>query len=118
MVHLGSERLPGAIETALFRMVQEALTNVARHAQVNQALVNLTYASTQVTLQVIDQGVGFNASYNSHEHRWGLAGMQERADSINGKLEIQSAPDLGTMVELIAPLGVGAGVLQEAGDGW
>lgn len=112
------QRLDNLVETVIFRIAQEALTNVARHAQVNQALVNLTYASTQVTLQVIDQGVGFNALVISPEHRWGLAGMQERADSINGKLEIQSAPDLGTTVELIAPLGVGAGVLQEAGDGW
>jgi len=111
------QRLDNLVETVIFRIAQEALTNVARHAQVSQALVNLTYDSSQVSLQVIDQGVGFNASLNPSEHRWGLAGMQERADSINGTLHIQSAPEAGTMVELIAPLGVGTSILQEAGDG-
>ena len=111
------QRLDNLAETVIFRIAQEALTNVARHAQVSRAVVNLTYDSSQVTLQVIDRGVGFNPSVNPSEQRWGLAGMQERADSINGWLNIQSAPDSGTMVELIAPTSVGVGVLQEAGDG-
>jgi len=111
------QRLDNLAETVIFRIAQEALTNVARHALVSQAVVNLTYDSSQVTLQVIDRGVGFNPLLNPSEQRWGLAGMQERADSINGGLNIQSAPDSGTMVELIAPTSVGVGVLQEAGDG-
>lgn len=108
---IGSQqRLDSLVETVFFRVAQEALTNVARHAQVGEADVNLNYQDSQIILQVIDHGVGFNATVNLTGQRWGLAGMHERVDSINGELKIISSPNSGTMVELTALLGVAVGV--------
>jgi two-component system sensor histidine kinase UhpB len=96
-------KLDPLVETVIFRIAQEALTNVARHAQVDKALIKLEYAENIVYMRVQDQGVGFDLDIAS-DSRWGLAGMQERAGSVGAKLEIKSSIGDGTIVEFKVPI--------------
>ena len=98
-------RLDPLVETVFFRVAQEALTNVARYAEVDQAEVQLLSNSDQVILRICDQGVGFDVNEDLMPPKgWGLAGMRERADAIGGQLTIQSSPGKGTMVEIAVPM--------------
>jgi signal transduction histidine kinase len=101
----GAKRLDPLIETVLFRVAQESLYNVSRHSDVTQAKVNLKYECDRVILQISDQGCGFDPSENFHPPRgWGLAGMRERVESIDGEFKLQSGRGRGTTVEAIVPL--------------
>jgi signal transduction histidine kinase len=100
-------RLPGDIETVLFRVAQEALTNVAKHAQVTTAMLRLIFEEETVTLVVFDQGGGFDAEAilsPINGGGWGLAGMQERIASVGGEIHFTSAPNQGTIVRAVIPL--------------
>ena len=102
------ERLPADVETALFRIAQESLTNVARHAQASQVELKLLRRSEQVTLLICDDGRGFAlpaASEAMSMHAGlGLTGMRERARLLGGKLEISSSPERGTTIQASIPL--------------
>lgn len=98
-----SRRLDPVIETVFFRIAQEALTNVSRHAQTSQAWVYLIFAPQQVNLRVVDRGVGFDPDAVGSKSRWGLAGIAERASAVGGCLQLRSAPEHGTSVEVIIP---------------
>jgi signal transduction histidine kinase len=93
------------MKTTLFRIAQEALTNVIKHAAADQANVSLVYESKGVHLNIADDGVGFNqeASKLSKRPSWGLIGMQERTKLLGGKFEIFSLPNAGTRVEVYIP---------------
>jgi signal transduction histidine kinase len=101
-------RLSRDIETALFRVTQEALTNIARHAEVDAAKLNLTFSPLVVTLEIVDQGVGFSQEQASESPgrgaAWGIVGMRERIASVGGALEITSAPGQGTTICAIVPI--------------
>jgi signal transduction histidine kinase len=98
-------RLNPLVETVLYRVAQEALTNVCRHARVRSARIELCYEPHQVAIRIIDQGVGFDPSEQFRPPRgWGLAGMRERVESLSGQLTLRSAPDQGTTVEATIPL--------------
>jgi signal transduction histidine kinase len=99
------QRLDPLVETVLFRVAQEALTNVCRHARAKQARVELRYACDQVEIRITDEGCGFDPSEKFHPPRgWGLAGMRERVESLAGQLILQSAPGKGTVVDVILPM--------------
>jgi signal transduction histidine kinase len=101
-----SRQLDGLIDTALFRVAQEALTNVVRHAHTGHADLDLQYETDHVTLRIRDEGCGFDPAANFFPPRgWGLAGMRERVEGLGGHLELHSAPSLGTTVEAVIPLG-------------
>jgi signal transduction histidine kinase len=97
--------LPSEIKTALFRIAQEALNNVVKHANANSAQVMLTYGERGVILQVADDGVGFDSKRINTPDRpsWGLVGMQERAKLVGGEFQLLSRPGLGTRVEVVLP---------------
>jgi signal transduction histidine kinase len=99
---LGDERLPVAAEIALFRVVQEALANVHKHAQTQRVRIVLRRWEQEVRLEVRDYGRGFDPAAAPVEggpgERVGLAGMRERISMLGGKLEIHSKPDIGTSV--------------------
>ena len=98
-------RLDPLVETVLFRVAQEALSNVARHSQSNHAQMQLEFMRKEVRLCVQDKGVGFDPGAELPPPRgWGIAGMRERAESIGGKLILQSAPGSGTLVEVTLPV--------------
>jgi signal transduction histidine kinase len=100
-------RLASLVETVLFRIAQEALTNVARHAGVKQVQVRLEFSAEQVCLYIEDHGKGFDvlqAAQRKHGSGLGLVGMRERADSVGGRLAITSVLQQGTRVEVTIPL--------------
>ena len=93
-------RLQTDAETTLFRIVQEALTNIAKHARASSVEVILERRSDQVLLVVEDDGVGFDPGAPSPEQSFGLLGMQERAALVGATLQIESTPGKGTTVLL------------------
>jgi signal transduction histidine kinase len=96
--------LDSAVSTALFRVAQEALTNILKYAQARTAWIRLQYAAHEVELEVEDNGVGFDpATPMSGRSTWGLLGMQERAELLGGRFELNSRPGSGTRVRVIIP---------------
>lgn len=99
------QRLDPLIETVIFRVAQEALTNVSRHAGTEQAKLKLAFNPEQVILRVEDDGAGFDIHESLSPPRgWGLAGMQERTESLGGELLIDSTPGEGTAIEARLPV--------------
>ncbi len=97
-------RLEPLVETVLFRVAQEALMNVARHAQVKHAGMELEFKPEEIALTISDQGIGFDTKIDLIPPRgWGLAGMRERAESLDGELWIDSTPGEGTVVKVVIP---------------
>ncbi|OGN74386.1 MAG: hypothetical protein A2X25_05720 [Chloroflexi bacterium GWB2_49_20] len=94
-----------AAKTALFRIVQEALTNVVKHAVAENAKIYLTFEADGVSVKIIDDGQGFEPRLNLPGQRisWGLKNMEERASLLGGKLTIKSHPGAGTSVEAFIP---------------
>jgi PAS domain S-box-containing protein len=101
-------RLPRELETASFRIVQEALTNVARHAQAKNVSIGVRTTNGDLSLSIKDDGIGFNLHSQTNGEllsSLGLRGMEERAQGLGGKLEIKSAPREGTEVRVHFPNG-------------
>lgn len=107
-IGMEEQRLPPAIETALYRLAQEALTNVLKHAQATSVSVIIERRANAVHMIVEDDGVGFDvaaARNSAHtEHRLGLVGMDERVAQHGGTLTIESTPENGTTVFVRIPL--------------
>ncbi|HEX7974173.1 MAG TPA: ATP-binding protein [Anaerolineales bacterium] len=106
---LGTEqRLAPIVELALYRMVQEALTNIVRHSQATQAAVNIQFSSKVITLTVTDNGKGFAVPKSPAEFapsgHYGLLGLQERAELIGAALKIQSSPGQGSELVIRLPI--------------
>ncbi|WP_347404938.1 sensor histidine kinase [Nodosilinea sp. LEGE 06152] len=96
------EPLPDDIKLALFRIVQEAITNAAKHSQATAMQVKLRANASRVYLQVLDNGQGFDPSKNTTG--FGLRGMHERAIALGGTCQIWSAPGAGCRISVILPL--------------
>ncbi len=113
------QRLDPLAETVLFRVAQEALTNVARHAQVKGAELQLSFTPAQVVLRVQDHGIGMYGTEQNHLDRGvGLATMRERAESVGGELTIAAAPGAGTEIKLVVPIASEADLSgKEKGNG-
>ena len=118
-------RLPPEMETALFRMCQETLSNVARHAQASAVLVQVGMDAGDVHIEIEDDGKGFDAAeVAKREGRrpWGLLGIRERAEILGGSARVDSSPGSGTHVAIRIPIerrgpGGGAGGAGGKGDG-
>jgi signal transduction histidine kinase len=100
---LGTERLPGEVETALYRIVQEALTNVIKHADARSVSVVLTRTPASVTAVVEDDGRGIAPASRGGEGM-GLVGMRERLALLDGRLRIESSAASGTTIVAELPL--------------
>ena len=101
----GFEHLPSELETALYRTLQEALTNIERHARASRTSVCLCMENASVVMCIEDDGVGSDAS--SSEKRpsgIGLKNMKERAGLLDGRLSVRSEPGVGTTLEVRLPL--------------
>lgn len=105
MLDKESYGLDGHLATALFRIVQEALTNIARHAQATHAMVALQDRGEELVLTIADDGSGLAAGLESERKTYGLLGMRERVDMLGGRLAIDSAPGRGTHIEVSIPKG-------------
>lgn len=109
LVILGEEvRIGHTLEVGIFRIVQEALNNVVKHARANNVKVTISFSDSQLMIDIYDNGIGFNVAeindfYQYGEH-FGLFSMRERAELLNGRIEINSAPGKGTKVCVVVPL--------------
>jgi len=107
------------VELGLYRLAQEGLSNVRRHAHANRAIVGLDYGASRLELRIIDDGVGFNPPTSAadmvNSGRLGLVGIYERARLFGGKAEIRSGTGQGTTVTITIPYT--AIVLPPAGSG-
>ncbi len=99
----GYHELPLEMTQTLYRIMQEALANVARHSSASSAIVNLSYGTDSVTLTVTDDGCGFDT--NQQHDGLGLYSMRERAESLDGDFTIESSPDQGATVSVTLPIG-------------
>jgi two-component system, chemotaxis family, CheB/CheR fusion protein len=115
---LDGARLPLSVEAALYRLVQEALTNVLKHAQATGVSLIVERRTSEIRMIVEDDGVGFDVEVVLHsaptERRLGLVGMDERVAQLGGTLTIESAPGSGTSVFVRIPL---ADDIQGGADG-
>ncbi len=103
MMHTLDERLPAELETALFRVTQEALTNVAAHAEATRVEIHVEVCDrTRVSLCIFDDGVGFDLA--QRPTGLGLLGMRERVSMLGGTFSVTSAPGEGTTVRVSAPI--------------
>ena len=98
---LADQRLPGEVETALYRVVQESLTNVVKHAQASRVSVLLTRGGGSVKAVIEDDGRGMS---DGADGGFGLLGMRERLALVGGRLEIESSPGAGTTIAAEVPL--------------
>jgi signal transduction histidine kinase len=99
--------IPSELRIVLFRIAQEAVTNIVRHAYANHAAIKLDQSEPQIHLTIEDDGVGFDINSiikdEANRPHWGLLGMQERAFLVGGRCEIYSTPGKGACVEVIIP---------------
>lgn len=110
-------RLRSEIETILYRLAQEALTNAGRHSHATRAAIELSFGDASITLRISDNGVGFVPESvmksQSPRRAWGLLGMQERVSLVGGEFRLESAPGQGTRVIAEIPLD---GLAMETGE--
>ncbi len=111
----GEGRLPGHVETALYRIVQEAITNIAHHARARHVTIRLVSEPTAMRITVTDDGVGFEVAATgavrgpaSATGGLGLVGIEERAYLLGGTVTIRSADGHGTSIEVWVPIDAGA----------
>lgn len=100
-----AQEIPIALEQALLRVAQEALSNVARHGDARTVALSLRYESDRVTLTIQDDGVGFNVAAARQSSSLGLRGMAERMAELKGSFSVDSRPGAGTTVAAQLPLG-------------
>ncbi len=96
--------LDKALSTAAFRIVQECLTNVARHADASKVEVRFRCRDDRLMLSVVDDGKGLQEAYAMRRNSFGMLGMQERALSVGGSVEFHSRPGEGVRVEVVLPV--------------
>ena len=100
------DHLNDSIKTTLFRVTQESLTNVARHARATQVWVNMECDNEKVTMKVKDNGIGFNPDEiltGDRDEAWGLIGIEERVKLVDGTVEIVSQANKGTTLAVTVP---------------
>lgn len=106
-LEIGSVLLPHGVEVSLYRIAQEALTNVLRHAQAERVAVELTAYNGGVSLQIHDDGCGFTPhqpTVQNGKRHLGLISMTERAQMVGGRLQVVSAPGQGATIRVDVPL--------------
>ena len=107
-------RLPAALETAIYRIVQEALHNVAKHASATTVTIDLKQEGDSVKLLVEDDGVGILPKPKAARQTFGMTGMRERMANVGGKMRVTSTRGKGTRIEVSAPV-PNSGVSVEQG---
>lgn len=101
------ERLSPTVEVALFRVIQEALNNVKKHARANQVMVKMEQLSNKIAVLIRDDGGGFNIdsiAKSKNRECYGLINMRERTQIMHGEFKITSSPGKGTVITIVIPL--------------
>jgi PAS domain S-box-containing protein len=107
MINEDADSLDKETATAIMRILQEGLTNIARHARASEAGISLCARDGNLVLEITDNGCGITPEQIASQDAYGLMGMQERAKLFNGKLEIKGEPGGGTILLLTIPLELG-----------
>ena len=102
-IGLKNNRLPSTIETNLYRIVQETLTNVSRHAQATRVDILLEKRAIDIFVIVEDNGIGFHVKNAEQTERLGLLGIRERTEMMNGELTVESSIGTGTTILVKVP---------------
>ena len=101
------EKLPPQIETAFYRIIQEALNNIAKHAQADRVEISLVKRDSRILASIQDNGKGFDLDKVLHpgspERGFGIIGMKERVSLLGGEIDIQSRPNFGTLIQIEIP---------------
>lgn len=105
-------RLASGIEQAIYRVVQEALHNVAKHAHARNVTVQIARANEHIRVLVEDDGIGIQGRPNARNHSFGLAGMKERIANLGGMTRVISAKGKGTRIEITVPAGEPAPLVE------
>lgn len=96
--------LSKSIEISVFRIIQEALSNISKHSKATEAIVTIEYSSTRLNVHIWDNGIGFDPDLITEDdmsiNGYGLANMRERVELLGGKLTIKSSPNKGTRISL------------------
>lgn len=109
LVVAGANRpLSPRVEIGLYRIAQEALNNIGRHAQASQAWLEVTMSPEKVSLAVSDNGLGFDPE-QIPQNRYGLIGLNERVKLLHGRLQVETSPGQGTRLEVTIPMRVKKG---------
>jgi len=96
-------RLPQNMETSFYRIIQEGLSNVVRHAKATQADIHIEQRQGKVLARIVDNGIGFNPETALEKERLGLLGMRERAEMLGGSLIVESSDGCGTQISVEVP---------------
>ncbi len=105
VVNGARKRVDSLVETVIFRVTQESLSNIVRHAGILSARASLSFTPERIVLEVKDEGRGFNVKdVFIPPHGYGIAGMRERVEAVAGEFEVQSIPGQGTVVRTTIPL--------------
>lgn len=101
--------LESAIQIAIFRIIQESLSNIRKHSKAKSTSIIIEKSLTKINLSIIDDGIGFDSESYRHEPNsvssgFGLMSIKERVELLNGNLHITSSPNLGTKISLFIPL--------------
>lgn len=102
------------LEVALYRSVQEALHNIAKHSRARNFTVQLTATHSRVSLQIEDDGIGFSPR-SSEQRGFGLTGMRERTAALGGSMKVRSQLDKGTRIQIAFPIDGGTRRTRHAG---
>jgi two-component system sensor histidine kinase DegS len=101
-------RLPSTLEVAVFRLIQEAITNVIKHANAKNTMVKIEFTGHKVSILIKDDGIGMDhpsvEPYGQSRQHFGLLGMKERVDLLEGVMDIHSSKGEGTKILLTIPL--------------
>lgn len=101
---LSGKHIPSAVEDTVYRITQEALSNITKHARAHRVHISLLEGQRQMILSVSDDGVGFDPTSITGSGRFGLMSMRERASAVGGQLMIESDPERGTTLQVRLPL--------------
>ena len=101
---LGDTKIPPATSDHLLRILNEALTNVTRHAKADQVWIRFEATNSHLELEIKDDGQGFEPGIVTGDGHYGLLGLRERARLVGGTLKIESAPGQGTRIRLVVPI--------------
>ncbi|MDR7050767.1 signal transduction histidine kinase [Duganella sp. 3397] len=112
--HQQDIRVDDRCATAIFRILQESLSNIAQHARASLVRVELAEVDDMLTMTITDNGVGLRANSRNKVGSFGLVGIEERITLLGGTCAIQGGPNGGTMVSISVPLGHGAPVMDPA----
>jgi signal transduction histidine kinase len=101
------QSIPEKVRLALFRIYQELINNIARHAQANQIIIRFTLSDKEINLEVEDNGIGFDVPKRwvemARQGHLGLVGVSERTELVGGKIKITSSSGKGTVVQVTVP---------------